>query len=217
MGQTIADRRIDRLCIIDDNKIYRNTLADIAAESEFEPMVQNDPVIDVDQFLIDKISEVDAVVSDHQLKIKNYFPENGAEIVSKCYARHIPSVLVTKYPADKDDIRRFRKNIPVILNPEDVEPDLLIHSFEICIEEFKGHRRSNRKEYRTLIRIDSVELNHIFVIIPAWDPNKTIALNFQFLPEWMRMEALPDKRFHATVNIDTELSDEIYFDNWEIK
>jgi hypothetical protein len=217
MGKTIVDRIISRVHIIDDNEIFRGALEEAVQESELQPIQQQSKVESVDRFLMEVVGSEDAVVSDHQLKIKNYFPINGAEVVYKCYEHKIPSVLVTRYETHIDEIRRYRKNIPVILNPEDFEPDTLIHSLEVCINEFNGNIRQARKGWRTLVRIDGADESHVYVIIPAWHTSEVISINKSDLPEDMRGIAVPEKRFHACINIGTESPNDLYFTNWESK
>jgi hypothetical protein len=217
MGALIKNRQIDRICIIDDNEEFRLGLEDTVQESDFIPVSQNERVDNLEMFLNDIVQINDAVVSDHQLKKKNYFPVNGAEVVYRCYERGIPSVLVTRYEPHIGEIRKFRKNIPVILNPEEFEPDTLYKSLEVCIDEFNGEIKPARKIWRSLVRIDSLDKNHIYVIIPSWDTNEIISLNIEDLPEKMRSVIEPDLRLHAKVNIGCESANDLFFLDWETK
>lgn len=217
MGKIIADIIVNRIRIIDDNKAFRDTLQETVIDSDFEAISQTETVINVDQFLINDILPGDAVVSDHHLMVKNYFPINGAEVVYKCFEKHIPSVLVTRFQDSKSEIRKYRSNIPVILNPEEFEPETLIESLEICINEFKGILRPERKMWRALVRIEDVQDHTVYILIPGWDANRGISLNRSDFPPLLRNKIAQGKRFHAKTNIGTESGDDLYFTDWENK
>lgn len=217
MGVLIANRKVDRLCIIDDDEGARLSYVEEFYGSSFDSFPQG-RVENVEQFLKQYIKPSDAVISDHQLKKKNYFPINGAQVVSMCYEMRIPSVLVTKYDqAQMPEIRRYRKNIPVILNPSHFGEDTVFHSLEVCIKEFKGEIRADRKLWRTLIRIDSIEGNYIYVIIPGWDISEAISIGRDELPAHINSLVEVDKRMHVQINIGCESVNDLYFGNWEIK
>lgn len=216
MVHTIANRKISRIHIIDDNEVFRGTLEDTIVDSDFEPLQQNG-AHNIEEFLRENVGHNDAIVTDHHLMKGSYFPVNGAEITFMCYDKKIPSLLVTKYETYISDIRRFRHKIPVILNPEDFEPDTLIQGLEICINEFNGKVRADRKGWRTLLRIDSTDEAHIYVLIPAWNPNEIVMLNKADLPSEIVKIAVTDHRLHAVVNVGAELSKDLYFTQWEPK
>lgn len=216
MAITIDDRHISRVCIIDDDDSSRDVLKYTIEDSDLEAAPQNDGVANVENFLL-SITQNDAIVSDHHLRKKNYFPEDGAVVCSRCYDKYIPSLLVTKWEqAGMHEIRKFRSKIPVIINPEDFNPDTLIQSLEICINEFKGILIPPRKTWRTLIRIDDLDDSHLFAIIPSWNSNEVISiakaeLDFEVVAALQR-----GQRVHANVNIEAEQSYELFFQNWEI-
>lgn len=214
MSKLIVNRKISRIHIVDDNEIYRGTMEDTVTDSDFDPILQ-DKVEDIDQFFSKVVIGTDAIVTDHHLSKKNYFPINGAQLASISYDKKIPTVLVTKYETYASDIRKYRKKIPVILNPDQFEPDTLIHGLEVCINEFNGKVRDDRKGWRALLRVDSDDDTHIFVLIPAWNPNEIVMLNKADLPDNIIAIAKPDKRLHAVINIGTESSNDLYFTEWE--
>jgi hypothetical protein len=224
MALTLIDREINKILIIDDDNDSRETYGDTVQEIDnIETILQNERVENLESFLL-TIGNHDAVVSDHHLKkSSSYFPINGANLVFKCYEKHIPSVLVTKYEmASYHEIRPFKRNIPVVLTPEQFTPDTLIKALEECINEFKGILSQNRKTWKTLIRFDDVikdEANNkimAMAILPSWNRNLVIKLNMMELPAEIQDIAEPDLRLYAHVNIDTEDPYELYFQNWEI-
>jgi hypothetical protein len=217
MGMIIADKKVDRLCIIEDDERTRLSYVEHFFDSDFESFPQG-KVENVELFIRYTLNSSDAVISDHQLKKKNYFPINGAEVVSMCYEKHIPSVLVTKYDqAQLHEIRRFRRNIPVILNPSLFDEDVILRSLEVCIKEFKGELKADRKLWRTLVRIDAIEGNFIYIIIPGWDTTEAISIGMDELPGHIRPIVAVDKRMHVQINLGCESVKDLYFGEWEVK
>jgi hypothetical protein len=218
MARKIRNRQIERLCIIDDDEQSRLAMGYNMEDSDLILVPQNEKVLSLESYFKDIVKQSDAVVSDHHLRKKNYFPVNGAEVVSQCYDKKIPSVLVTRYEqAVMDEIRRFRQKIPVILSPDEFDIDSLMRSLEVCENEFHGEFAPSRKIWRTLIRIDDVDDNHFFAIIPAWNPNEMISIIKRDLPKVVQDAIMPDLRLHAKVNIDASLSNDLFFTDWEIK
>ncbi len=215
MALSFKSREINRIYIIDDDDFVRSTLVDTVTDSNFQAVAQDHKVERVDQYLVDCFNQHDAVISDYQLQKKNYFPTNGAEVVSKCFDKGIPSILVTKYEPHIAEIRRFRQNIPVIINPEALEPETLTVGLQLCIDEMLGNFLPSRKLWRALVRVDGVDDNHVYIIIPSWDMNKAISLNKNDLPKEIVETAIADKRMHVRVNLGASSADDLYFVNWE--
>lgn len=217
MGIVISNRQVDRLWIIDDDESARASYHDSLAGSVFETWSPDDNLVDPDIFFR-ALGSTDAVISDHQLKKKSYFPMNGAELVAKCYSQSIPSILVTKYDkVQMAEIRRFRKSIPVLINPREFDVDTIPEKLEICIREFRGEIRTDRKLYQTLVRIDSVDETHIYVIIPGWDSKEIIAIDKSELPGEYKDVVRDDRRLLVNANIGCERKDDLFFEKWEIK
>lgn len=217
MAITLIDRKINKIHIIDDDSEGRDGYQLAIEEMSVEPIVQNERVENIEKYLLSLNSE-DAVVSDHHLKkASSYFPINGAEFVSKCYERRIPSLLVTKYEqASYHEIRPFKHRIPVVLKPEEFNPDSLVASYIISINEFKGNIIPSRKTWRTLVRLDDVDEKSVMAILPSWNRNFIIDLRRTELPPEIEKAAKVDSRFYAFVNIDAEDPCELFFHSWEI-
>jgi len=213
----ILDKQIDRICIIDDDEDTRNSLEERVQDSGFEPFMQDKKVKDVEAFLNQYLTPRDAIISDHQLRIKNYFPMNGAEVVSKCYEKHIPSILVTRYEANISEIRRFRKFIPVILNPSDFETAALIDGLMTCVNEFKGNFQPDRRMHRNQVRVDAKDDSHIYINIPGWDTNEIISIAKEEVPPEIWEVSESDRILHVKVNVGCESINELFFDQWEPK
>ncbi|HLP39550.1 hypothetical protein [Lacibacter sp.] len=223
MSVVLLDREINKIHVIDDDTDSRESYGLTVEEIEVETVLQNDRVDNIETFLL-TIGNQDAVVSDHHLKkSSSYFPMNGANFISKCYDRHIPSVLVTKYEmASYHEIRPFKRNIPVVLTPEQFNPDTLVKALELCVAEFKGNLSQTRKTWKTLVRFDDVIRDDAgnktvaMAILPSWNRNMVINLKMLELPHEIQEISEPDLRLYAQVNIDAEDPYELYFQNWEI-
>lgn len=217
MGLQIIDRQINRLFIVDDDKNSRLMLKESIIDSELEPLTIDNQVHDINTFL-DLFSQSDAVLSDHQMKKTKFFPVNGAELISICYQKFIPGILSTRYDKTQmAEIRKYRQFIPVLINPSDLETDDLQNSLEICVQEFKGYFRRDRTLIRTMVRIDSVDPTHIYIIIPGWDASEIIMVDRNELPDNVKGLVDYDKRLHVKANIGCESIYDLYFSEWEIK
>jgi uncharacterized protein YkuJ len=218
MSIFIGSRNIDKVCVIDDDEDFRSELEETITDANLSAVPQELPIQDAKSFLDLILDRCQAVVSDHNLMQRGrYFPVNGAEFVSMCYSRRLPALLITRIEQPNSEIRRYRRNIPVVVNPEEFDPEVLIHSLDICLQEFDLKFAASRKPWRTLIRVDEVDGNNINVIIPGWDQNEKIAINMADLPFDIQKDLYPDKRMHAKVNIGAECRDELYFFDWENK
>ena len=67
------------------------------------------------------------------------------------------------------------------------------------------------------MRIDAIEENHIYIIIPGWDTSEAIAIGKDELPEHIKPIIELDKRMHIQINIGCESVNDLYFGEWEIK
>lgn len=216
MALTISDIQISKIHIIDDDPEGRNSYGFAVEEMDVESFLQEDKVESLDKFFL-SLKGNDAVISDHHLKkVSSYFPVNGAEFISQCYDKHIPSILVTRYEDSYNEIRPFKKNIPVVLNPADFNPDSLFNGLLLCINEFKGLVSPARKIWRTLVRIEDADEKTISIILPSWNRNIVIELERNEMPAEISHLAIPDSHFYASVNIDAEDSCELFFQNWEV-
>ncbi len=216
MAVSIANREIRTIYVVDDDNEARNGYGLTVEEMPVETKLQEHKVDNLNTFLL-SFSNYDAVVSDHHLrKSSNYFPTNGAEFVAKCYQKNIPSILVTKYEAESfHEIRPYKQYIPIVLRPDEFNPESLEISLEICIKEFRGEIAPVRKPWRTLVRVDDKVDNSVLVILPSWDLNRGISLQLDEFPHDLQTMIEPDFRFTADVNIDAENATELYFTNWK--
>lgn len=219
MSKIISGVEINNIQIIDDDPDVRESYAYSVEEINVSPIIANGPLPSLKKFIDQLIYKSDAAICDFQLQVKNYANFDGAHLVSQMYKKRFPAVLCTKYEqANIDEMRKYRRYIPVLLNPRELDPENLIKGFDLCIKEFDNIFTIQRKPWRTLIRVEERDLDNgdIYVIIPAWDSDQVIKLNRQDLPSELIKKLDKNIRFHALVNIGAEFNQDIYFENWEV-
>jgi len=219
MTLTIGGRAISSVYIVDDEPTARTAYGYSVEELNLRPIPADGPLTDIDQFSESMWNTAQAVICDFMLNARNYAVFNGAQLVAKQYQRQFPAVLCTRWEiAEFPEIRKYRRYIPVLLRPDELDPDSLVHALERCIEEFHGQFQPSRRSWRTLVRIEYVdqERGYVGVIIPGWDPQQGINLLLRDLPVEVQNRIANQKRFHAWVNIGGEANEDLYVEEWEL-
>jgi hypothetical protein len=223
MSQLIAGAMIDKVAIIDDSKDSRDTLIDELRFAQFTPHTVVGPFLTKDDLVRVVDDDIDAVVCDHHLNTRNYAPCSGAEVVALWYDRKIPSVMVSGWiKADIDQIRKFRRRIPVLLTPEEAaDTDKITKGFEVCLQEFRDNFLPSRKPWKTLVRIVDVDTmtkpSMVYAVIPGWNSDEVVRFPLEIIPEGLHQFVVPGERFFALVNTGAEIQEELYFDQFEYR
>ncbi len=222
MPLTIDNKTIEQIWIIDDDSAVRKAYSYLVNVLETEPVSQNGPINDISAFLASASKDNTAVICDYHLKQKNYACDNGDLLVAECYRRGIPAVLSTRYSLHISDHWKLRREIPVLVSPTDLDPDVIANGLELCMKEFAGVFQPVRKPVRTLIRIEGIDTiedkpSSVNIVIPAWNPHRVLQLSYHTLPPDLLGQAQAGLRFHATVNIGAEDEDELFLCDWEIQ
>ena len=69
-----------------------------------------------------------------------------------------------------------------------------------------------------MIRVDHDDEQHVFVVIPGWDPEEVIRLRRSDVPsEILERIKAGYLRFHAYVNLGAERSEDLFFDDWVVR
>lgn len=218
MGMIILGRSINRIQIIDDDPNVRASYEYSVEELNALPIMANGPLPILSDFIQLSRRVADAAICDFRLRVRNYAGFNGAETVALMYQNQFPAVLCTRYDQSSiDEMRKYIRYIPVLMNPDELNPASLLKGFEICINEFVAKFSTHRKPWRTLVRVDDLdeENGFFYVIVPAWDPNQIIRIKKMDLPKNIQGKLVRKSRVHAEVNVGAEFHQEIYFDNWE--
>jgi len=221
MTLNIGDTTIQRMSIIDDDPNVRSVYQYSIEELELEPINEEGPIDDIEGLIKKTQGISEAAICDYHLRVHNYSRYNGAELVANLYKNNFPALLCTKWEdASIDEIRPYRRYIPALLRPDELEPDTINHALEVIIMEFKGKLSPSRQPWRTLVHIESIEEitpndPFAYVILPAWDPGEVIRLRLTTMPREIIDVLSPGKKLHVQANIGAKRHEEIYFDQWE--
>jgi hypothetical protein len=220
MALIILGQSISRVKVIDDDPTARQAMAFTITDADLEALPADGPLPTLSSFVTSTKKQVDAVVSDHRLKKGHYATFNGAEAVAKLYSVHCPAVLCTRWStADIDAIRQYIPFIPSLISIDEVNPDTIATGFARCISEFKSAPVPSRKAWRTLLRVESVEIGSkpalFYVAIPGWDSKEIVRLPLDLIPYRRRRLIKPGFRFFASVNKGAEQPEALFFNNFE--
>jgi len=220
MTRVLAGRSIEKIRIVDDEPSARDTYGYPVEDLCLQPIPAQGPFSDLETLVAETQNLSDAAICDQRLGGRSYASFDGAELVARLYQSEFPAVLCTQWDIDEiiDEIRQYRRYLPVLLKPEELEPDSLVHGLERCIGEFSDEFQPSRRPWRALVRIERVdkERAYFYVVIPGWDPHEAIRLPLASVrPEIQERIRKEEKRFHAQVNIGAEGSEDLYFE-WEI-
>ena len=228
MSIAIAHRQITTVRLIDDDASvrdgYRYSVDDLDLLSEDV----EDPILDINQFVRQFDRDHDAAICDLNLKTKNYSAYNGDELVSRLYSMQIPALLCTRWSGHlPEPVRYRRRQIPVVLAPNELSASSIRDAFTVCMGEFAGEYSEPRRPWRAMIRFESGELAGVSeyrfsVVIPAWNP--TIGLTF-VVPRagndvlrtiYERLAQGEIARAFAQVNLGAEREEDVYVDGWSL-
>ncbi len=219
MALLIENQTIDRVLVIDDDQSardgYKYTIEDLGLKA----ILESGPINDLDAFVKTFSQKADAVLCDYHLRKHNYANFNGDKLVAACYRNRVPSILCTTYTDVNATLNRgYLRFIPAFLRTSSPDPEAVRASFAKCIREFTGDFPSSRKPWRTLIRVEEIDSDrvYLYVVIPGWNTQKKIRLYLDNFPKVIREVIQEDMRLHAQVNIGAETYEDLYFDEWEI-
>jgi len=219
MTLTIRGRDISRVCIVDDDPRVRDSYRWTVEDLSMMPIPIDGPLGDLVQFVEKMQTTGEASICDYMLRVKNYATFNGAELVAQQYRKHFPAVLCTRWETGNiAEIRRYRRYIPALLKPDELDPDSLMRAFECCVEEFHDQFRPIRRPWRSVVRVEYVdrEGGYVGVIVSGWDPQRGIKLLLADLPPTVQERVADQERFFAQVNIGAEANEDLYFEDWQV-
>lgn len=223
MGLKICNTDIEAISIIDDNQYAREAYELPVEELDIQPYTVDGPIKDLESIIKLTTEYSQAAICDHNLTVGSYAKFDGAELVAQWYQNKFPAILCTRYDqASLDEMRRYRKHIPVLVTPDNLDPDVIRDGIEKCIKEFKDEFQPSRQAWRALVRVDDVQTDtslqnsYIYVVVPSWSNDKVIRLMMQDVPEEILKVIEGGSRLHAQVNLGAESQSELYFTNWEV-
>jgi hypothetical protein len=220
---TIAQISLKRIAIVDDEKNLAEATGWDVEEAGFEPAIVDGYFSEVDRLAAHIAENYQGALCDHRLANYGLTNFSGAKLVAALYDRKIPSILTTQY-AEIDaslSIRKFRRKIPVLLSRDKANAATIKKGIEDCVLEFNGQVPSNRKPYRTLVRITQIDRESgedvVDAIVPGWHPHKAVRFPAILIPEAIRQDVLKaGVRLFARVNIGAEKSEDLYFDKFQL-
>ena len=125
-------------------------------------------------------------------------------------------MVTTWSKADIDNIRPFRRNIPVLIPGGYADAETIKEGIKKCLNEFSNKYSKERKAWRTLVRFEEIDKNEeiAFAIIPAWNPDEVVRIPLKLIPNALVIK--PIFRLFADVNIGAKNGEDLYFKNFEI-
>ncbi len=221
-----------RVAIVDDDKVARESLAEVLDLAGFDFFIVENPFNNVED-LVEYIQEnSQAVICDHRLSDHGLAPFTGSELMPLLYQSNFPSILMTQY-SETDvnvSIRKYRDKIPVILERDDLVDvemikDRIEKGFETCSREFQGIMSSKRRPHRTIIHVIDITSDSgedvAEVFVPSWNPYRAVRFPVSQIPEELlstvksRLDKKEDAWLLARVNTGAEKADELYFTLFE--
>jgi len=94
----------------------------------------------------------------------------------------------------------------------------MLSQSKISLEKRVDLSESQKKMWRTLIRVGILKKDQIEFIIPGKSFNKKLYFNLRELPEDLRKRTHPGYRFHCQVNYGAEKKEDLYIniDSYEL-
>jgi CheY-like chemotaxis protein len=213
---TTSPTKIRRIAVIDDDKEAREAMAEIVTDASFQPVIQEARLNSLNDLIGNLHKQADAAIFDHRLTPRNYAAFQGAEAVAALYEKHFPALLITAWSIeDIDNIRPYRRKIPVMIKSGGLEAKIIQDSILKCLNEFQNNYTKERIPHRVLLRVEDVDTQFIYIIIPSWDPRNGLKLPKKIFPrEFGKIK--PGVRLYAEVNIGALKNEDLYFDKFEI-
>jgi len=216
---TINDKPIKRVAVINDTPSAREEMAENIFDAGLEPVIQSSRQNSIDECIATVTSQAEAAILEHHLKSDHYANFMGAEAVARLYRQRFPSLLVTAWAdADIDNIRLFRRYIPVLVETSHANSEILTQGFKQCLNEFENCYSPDRKPWRTIIRIEDIERVQamVYALVPGWDPHKIVKFPLSLIPENLQPNLEAEPHLFAKVNIGAAYHDELYFTEFEV-
>lgn len=221
MAVDILDRTITSVAVIDDQPEVRKGYGYTIQNVGLQPSLQEGPLPETVKETGSLIAgTASAAICDYRLSSRAYAKFKGAELAANLYKRKLPALLCTQYErAEVYQITPFRRWIPVILSPRDVNEQTLIDGLRECLAELNGMIRVDRRPWRTLIHFLSEDEDHpgeYFAEIPGWALDQIIRIPLSSLPPEIRERVEPDYRCFAHVNLGAESDIDLFVCDWEL-
>ncbi len=221
----ILDRPIDRVLVVDDQPDAREGHTWLLEDAHFEPVLEPGPLDSDPRAYTRRVVEqmqVEAALCDERLGVRGgYASYFGSALIKAFYQHRFPAVLCTRYEdAAINDIRPFRRWIPVLLTPDELNEDAEVfgRACAECVYELDVGFRENRKPWRAqlLVADEDEKREHFWFQVPAWEHNALIRMRANDLPREIVAELHTESRLFAQINLGAERTEDLYFYEWEL-
>ena len=211
--------QIKTIRLVDDDPDSRASYEYTVEDASRVAVSDQGPLGTLEQYL-GAGEQTDAGLCDFALHTHAYASFTGAELVASWYMKKFPAILCTRFEkAQIEHIRPLRRWIPVLLKPDDLNPDSLMAGYQECITELGGEFRPMRRPWRTQVHFlqpDPDTYNTYFVELPGWGSSEVLKVRLDGLPTGLRGLVREGFRTHATANIGVEVLEDLYLCDWEI-
>ena len=220
---TTTDAAAIRIAVVDDDPEERARLAYDLEDCDFKPVViegQFGPHI---ENLVGKIldTNVMACLCDHRLNPRGMAQFEGAAVVAHLIGRKIPAVLITQYANQDNDvsIRKWRSQIPVVVDREHFSADRLREYLGMCQREIEGKRSPTRISHRSIIQIEGITQRGseevVEAIIPQWRAHEVVTFPASTVPTALYPQLRERKILLAHVNTGASSQEELFLERFE--
>ena len=157
-----------RVAVIDDIMGQAETTAGIAEEARLVPSIISEAhgAFKYTQQLLELVQNNDcsAVIADHRLSQTGFASFTGAEFVASLYDQGMPAVLLSTFSAIDGDtsIKLHRARIPSLIPRSTLDPREIMVGLKISESELAGRTSTERKAWRTLVRIEGISKKERF-------------------------------------------------------
>lgn len=222
MARRISGIDFEVVALIDDDPHTREAYVIPVEGLDLSALDERGPLGPIEE-CVERIGKsAQAVITDYKLTVKTYSNYNGAQLAAYFNAKHTPTLLCTRYgTADVSDIRPFRRHVPVMLSPGELDEDAIETGIEICVGEFKGEFRPARRPWRTQVYVDDVykpagQKMEIYLSIPGWKPD-VVRVKHNELELPVGFDILqPGSWLYAHTNLGAERMEDLYFFDWSL-
>ena len=219
----LHNKPIHKIAIVDDNDEARNAMSEMILDAGFDPIPYTEiKEHSLGEFISRIIQDSDGAIFDYNLSPGNYANFDGAEAVVQLYDMEFPAILLTQVQGyDSVNIVSKRKKIPYFINSFDGDANQLSKGFERCVRELKQDFPSDRRAYKTIARVESIDLSEshrrvINLILPAWAPSKPVQLPYDYVFDMVNVELQLNMHLVAEVNIGAKCYQDLFIENIEV-
>lgn len=211
---------IRRVKLIDDDPMVREGYEYPVRYADLTPIQEDRPNLGTLSDYLGTAVDADAAVSDFSLSSSGYASFNGAELVAGWYRQGFPALLCTRYEkAQIELIRPHRRWIPVLLKPDELNPDSLQEGIRESLAEMSGTFRPQRRPWRAQVHFverDPIVHGAFSVEIPSWSTADFLRIRLSDLPSQVKAAVSPGFRCFAQVNLGVEESEGLFFSDWKL-